>query len=439
MSAKVLMLGWEFPPHISGGLGTALHGLTRALDEAGTQVVFVIPRPPTPPEQIVEEHVVHPPAPPPPPDYSETITEQFEHVTFRTVTAQLDPYSPAETRLLHEVALRTRQYEIPVKASVPPPPPPQVIRKTYTKTFDIFHEVKRYAEQAMELAETETFDVVHAHDWMTYPAAMAAAAATGKPFVAHVHSTEFDRAGEQADPHICDIEYKGLAAADRVIAVSRMTKRIIVERYRIDPHKIDVVYNAVEASPEEVKIDRYSLSHNEKVVLFLGRLTHQKGPEFFLLAARKALEVMPGIKFVVAGAGDLADAAVQMAADLGIGHKVLFTGFLQGLDVERMFRMADLYVMPSVSEPFGIATLEALANDVPTIISKQSGVGEVVANSLKVDFWDTPEMANKIVAVLRHEPLATMLRQNGQDDVKKLSWDAAAKQCLRIYEDVTAS
>lgn len=427
---KVLMLGWEFPPHISGGLGTACHGLTRALDNAGTNVIFVLPRPPATAQANDSSDIINDATAP----ESLVIAEHFDHVTFRTVTAALDPYAPGSTSGVGDSVWAARQYTAPGATPIPQQSPSDLFGG-----FDLFHEVKRYAEQAIDIADGEDFDVIHAHDWMTYPAAMAISAITGRPIVAHVHSTEFDRAGESANGRICDIEYRGLHAATRVIAVSRMTKNVIATRYGVSPDKIDVVYNAVETTPHgEVKINRYSLSHQEKIVLFLGRITMQKGPEFFLLAARKVLEVMPDVKFIMAGTGDMASAIVQLAADMGIGHKVLFTGFLHGLDVERIFRMADLYVMPSVSEPFGIAPLEALANDVPVIISRQSGVGEVLPNSLKVDFWDTPEMANKIVAVLRHEPLATMLRQGGADDAAKLSWAAAAKSCLGIYEDVTA-
>ena len=429
---KVLMLGWEFPPHISGGLGTACHGLTKALDAALVDVIFVLPRSPEKRFETLERTAGSTSQSP----TTQAIAEHFEHVTFRTVVAQLDPYAPAESRVIRESAWQTRQNDIPIAAATPLPPSPAEIREL---PFDLFHEVRRYAEQVVELAADERFDVIHAHDWMTYPAAMAVSAATGKPIVAHVHSTEFDRAGGNADGRICDIEYRGLASASRVIAVSKMTRNVIVDNYHIDPNKIEVVYNAVDRSDAgAAKISRYSLSHEEKIVLFLGRLTQQKGPEFFLLAARKALEVMPNIKFVMAGTGDLADSIVRMAGEMGLGQKVLFTGFLQGLDVERIFRMADLYVMPSVSEPFGISTLEALANNVPVIISKQSGVGEVLPSALKVDFWDTPEMANKIVAVLKHEPLATMLREAGARDTAKLSWDAAAEACIAIYEDVTS-
>jgi glycogen(starch) synthase len=234
---------------------------------------------------------------------------------------------------------------------------------------------------------------------------------------------------------IYDIEREGMERADRVITVSHFTRGIIISRYGIDPEKVAVVYNGVERngrwSPGQACI-----RHDEKLVLFLGRITMQKGPDYFLYAAKRVLEVMDNVKFVMAGSGDLMHRSIELAAQLGIGQKVLFTGFLRGDDVRRIYQMADLYVMPSVSEPFGIAPLEALDNDVPVIISKQSGVSEVLQHALKVDFWDINEMANKIVAVLKHPPLQMTLRDHGNFEVRKLRWKDAAQQCARVYEQL---
>jgi glycosyltransferase involved in cell wall biosynthesis len=299
---------------------------------------------------------------------------------------------------------------------------------------DLYAEVHRYASIAVALAQDEEFDVVHAHDWMTYPAGVAVAAMSGKPLVVHIHSTEFDRSGEHVNQMVYDIEREGMLRADRVIAVSHYTRSIVISRYGIRADKVDVVYNGVERSGGWSVVPS-TIRRDEKLVLFLGRITMQKGPEYFLQAAKKVLEVMDNVKFVMAGSGDLMYRSVEMAAHLGIGHKVLFTGFLRGDDVRRIYRMADLYVMPSVSEPFGIAPLEALDNDVPVIISKQSGVSEVLRHALKVDFWDVDEMANKIVAVLRYTPLQMTLRNHGNFEVRKLRWKDAARSCLRIYEE----
>jgi glycogen(starch) synthase len=237
------------------------------------------------------------------------------------------------------------------------------------------------------------------------------------------------------DQRIYDIERRGMHAAMKVIAVSYLTKNLITHHYGIDPGKVEVVYNAIESNGSTgFDPEQYSIHKDEKIVLFLGRITMQKGPEYFLAAAKRVLDVMDNVKFVMAGSGDMIRRTIEMAASMGIGHKVLFTGFLRGADVEKVFKMADLYVMPSVSEPFGIAPLEAMSHDVPVIISKQSGVSEVLAHALKVDFWDINEMANKIVAVLRHPPLASTLRQHGNFEVKRLSWTDSAKACVQVYQ-----
>ncbi|MCJ7779173.1 MAG: glycosyltransferase family 4 protein, partial [Sedimentisphaerales bacterium] len=298
---------------------------------------------------------------------------------------------------------------------------------------DMYSEICRYAVVAAELAKYEQFDIVHAHDWMTYPAGIAVARMSGKPLVVHVHSTEFDRSGEHVHQMVYDIEREGMEQADKVIAVSQYTRSIIISRYGISGEKVEVVYNGVEVNGHWSSVET-DIDKDEKIVLFLGRITMQKGPEYFLRAAKKVLEVMDNVKFVMAGSGDLMHRAVEMAAELGIGSKVLFTGFLRGEDVQKIYRVADLYVMPSVSEPFGIAPLEALDNDVPVSISKQSGVSEVLKHALKVDFWDVNEIANKIVAVLKYPPLQMMLRSHGNFEVRKLRWGDSAAKCAKIYE-----
>ncbi|MHC4126545.1 MAG: glycosyltransferase family 4 protein [Planctomycetota bacterium] len=304
---------------------------------------------------------------------------------------------------------------------------------------DMYTEVYRYALLAAKVASQEQFDIVHAHDWMTYPAGIAVSAISGKPLIVHVHSTEFDRSGENVNQVIYDIERTGLHAADKIIAVSSYTRNLIISRYGVSEDKIEVVHNGVERSGNgNWALAETGIKKDEKIVLFLGRITMQKGPEYFLGAAKKVLEVMDNVKFVMAGSGDLMHQAVEMAAGLGIGHKVLFTGFLRGEDVQQIYKMADLYVMPSVSEPFGIAPLEALDNDVPVIISKQSGVSEVLTHALKVDFWDTTEIANKIVAVLKYPPLQMTLKNYGNYEVRKLRWKDSADKCARIYKETLA-
>jgi glycosyltransferase involved in cell wall biosynthesis len=446
---RVFMLGWEFPPFISGGLGTACYGLTKAMSAIGTDILFVLPRPVTTPFSTHLRLVSPRPGSPLATPTTEFRLDEFEHVTFRTVGANLtDPYArPEDEQQRQEQVARARAAATTAIAGADPSVPgvsmaPRTAGERSGEHYggDLFNEIQRYAALAAEVARNESFEVVHAHDWMTFPAGMAVAALKGQPLVVHVHSTEFDRSGVNVDTRIYDIERRGMHAAIRVIAVSHLTKNLITHHYGIDPGKVEVVYNAIESNGNGgIDIEKYSIHKDEKIVLFLGRITMQKGPEYFLAAAKKVLEVMDNVKFVMAGSGDMIRRTIEMAASMGIGHKVLFTGFLRGGDVEKVFRMADLYVMPSVSEPFGIAPLEAMSHDVPVIISKQSGVSEVLTHALKVDFWDVNEMANKIIAVLRHPPLASTLRQHGSFEVSRMSWQDAARACVGVYEQAVGA
>lgn len=444
---RVFMLGWEFPPFISGGLGTACYGLTKAMSSLGTDIMFVLPRPVTTPFSTHVRLVSPRPGSPLASPSTEFRLDEFEHVTFRTVDAQLNPYARPGQEMTSERITSTLRPS--PAASRPDTATSSAVMASTSQMSphgavsgpganyggDLFAEVQRYAALATEIGRNENFDVVHAHDWMTFPAGLAVAGLKGVPLVVHVHSTEFDRAGQNIDQRIYDIERRGMHGALKVIAVSHLTKQICTHHYGVDPAKVEVVYNAIETNTNgHFDDERYKIHKDEKIVLFLGRITLQKGPEYFLAAAKKVLEVMDNVKFVMAGSGDMIRRTIEMAASMGIGHKVLFTGFLRGGDVEKIFKMADLYVMPSVSEPFGIAPLEAMSHDVPVIISKQSGVSEVLQHALKVDFWDTNEMANKIVAVLRHPPLASTLRQHGSFEISRMSWTDSARRCVEVYD-----
>ena len=421
------MLGWEFPPFISGGLGTACYGLTRAMDQLGMEVMFILPK------MVESKYATHVKLLTPGSQTSTSFVKyhDLKNVKFHAISSSLQPYTTPETYQQRiEEKLRHKQEIFGGKIS-------SASQLSISKDYgsDMYTEVHRYAAMSAELAENQQFDIVHAHDWMTYPAGIAVSAISGRPLVVHVHSTEFDRSGEHVNQMIYDIEREGMHRADKVITVSHFTRNIIISRYGISGDKVEVVYNGVERigkwSMDETVIDK-----DEKIVLFLGRITMQKGPEYFLHAAKKVLDVMDNVKFVMVGSGDLMHHAVEMAAELGIGHKVLFTGFLRGEDVQKIYKMADLYVMPSVSEPFGIAPLEALDHDVPVIISKQSGVSEVLVHALKVDFWDVNEIANKVVAVLKYPPLQMTLRSHGNFEVRRLRWKDAATRCKKIYEEM---
>ncbi|MEO1130230.1 MAG: glycosyltransferase family 4 protein [Planctomycetota bacterium] len=457
------MLGWEFPPFISGGLGTACYGLTRALDRQGHEVMFVLPRAV---EGTAASHVkLITPAGSVPrvgetADAADAVVEargevipagvapgDFERVRFIGVPSTVrSPYAasgeaveqigehgasgPTKATAREVEALRAAGVDVPDDWSLAAP----MTSGGADYHGDVLGTVQRYAQMALKMCRTQQFDVIHAHDWMTYPAGMVLARVTGKPLVTHIHSTEFDRSGEHVNQQIYDIERRGMHAAVRVIAVSMLTKTIVTTRYGLEPPKVEVVYNGVDFSGGP-PLNGVGIDSRDKIVLFLGRITMQKGPEYFIAAAKRVLEKMGNVKFLVAGSGDMARRMIELAATMGIGHKVLFTGFLRGKDVERVFRMADLYVMPSVSEPFGIAPLEAMSHDTPVIISKQSGVSEVLSHALKVDFWDVQEMANKMIAVLRHPPLSQTLSKHGAFEIRKLTWDGAAQRCVQVYGD----
>jgi len=447
---KVLMLGWEFPPFIRGGLGTACHGLTKAMSGLGAEILFVLPKP-IPSEYSSHVRLVAPQAGSPLAVSEEVYqSEQFKNVRFCTVRSSIQPYqTPATYKdAQNSVHLsptdRARVSKLGQTIGIQAGSQPQPSTGGATSGFigagthyagDLYGEVERYARLVSQIAASEQFDVIHAHDWMTYAAGLAVAGVTGKPLVVHVHSTEFDRSGEHINQRIYDLERQGVHGATKVIAVSYLTKRIVVSRYGVSEDKVQVVYNAIDSDGNGQTASH--IQTDEKIVLFLGRITMQKGPEYFLAAARKILDVMENVRFVMAGNGDMIRRIIELAAEMGVGHKVVFTGFLRGGDVERIYRMADVYVMPSVSEPFGIAPLEALSHDVPVIVSKQSGVSEVLQNVLKVDFWDINEMANKIIAVLKHPPLHSTLREQGNFEVRKLSWVDSAQACLDVYHQVT--
>lgn len=450
---RILMLGWEFPPFIAGGLGVACYGLTRALDRMGHEVLFILPRPvdraksphirllsPTGPRPARTRArrasaagngfapvAVHTPA-----TELSGLGAEFEHVAFRGVNAAFgSPYpgfsgagfpGPGD----ETTGMPGEWPRLAAGAAV------GSLSGGAHYAGDLVADAERYARLVVALARREHVDVIHAHDWLTFSAGIALRAAMGKPLVVHVHSTEFDRSGEHINPAIYEAERRGMQAADRVIAVSAYTKSVCVTRYGVSADKVDVVYNGIDRD-SDARVEQPEIQPRDKLVLFLGRITMQKGPEYFIGAAKRVLEKIDNVKFVVAGAGDLATKMVELAAGMGIGHKVLFTGFLRGRDVERIFRMADCFVMPSVSEPFGIAALEAIHHDVPVILSKQSGASEVLRHVLKVDFWDVDEMANKIVAVLKYPPLSETLRRHGPVELRWLTWEGAAEKCVQSY------
>jgi glycosyltransferase involved in cell wall biosynthesis len=397
------MFGWEFPPFNSGGLGTACQGLTKGLCAHNVEVIFVLPK-------RVDLNV----------NYmrfvygDEGISSSIKKSYF--VNSPITPYMTSEA---YEKALAENGGKLP---------------PIYANS--LAEEVERYGDVAKEIAKNEEFDVIHAHDWLTFKAGIAAKKVSGKYLVVHVHATEFDRSGGNGvNQYVYEIEKKGMQEADMVVAVSNFTKQKIIKHYGIPESKIKVVHNAVEF--EDFIVDQMSdLKKNKKIVLFLGRITLQKGPDYFVSTAKKVLDYYKEVIFVMVGSGDMERATIRKVAELGIADKFIFTGFLRGKDTPAAYQMADLYIMPSVSEPFGITPLEAMYLGTPSLISNQSGVSEVVTHALKTDFWDTDEMANKIVSVLRHKELQNTLKQNGRKEVEKITWDKSAKRVVEIYHDL---
>lgn len=517
---RILMLGWEYPPHISGGLGTACQGLTEALARLGLDIQFVVPKlygdenvphmqiaeaaapPSTPPGDVTLKPSAED-LPPPPAEHAvagqpstvgvvETVEVVEQRLTTRSVPVPGHTVDRVTTELVEEEApprLRTvsieswllpyltpEQYEEAgerrvlrverrARESVPgqdsvlvadqqavvtsrvlaalPEAVSEVLEAPMERAAaqpehygtDLFAEVGRYANRALQRFAGEDFDLIHAHDWLTYPAGLALAEASGKPLVVHVHSLEYDRSGRNVDHRINTIERAGVNRADAVIAVSHYTRTMTHREHGVPIDRIAVVHNGV--YPREV-VESYRTPEipRGKVVLFLGRITFQKGPDYFVEAAARVIPHVPNVTFVMAGSGDMLPRMIERVAELGITRNFRFTGFLRGKDVERMFSMADLYVMPSVSEPFGISSLEALSYDTPVILSRQSGVAEVLSHAMKVDFWDVEQLANLIIGVLKYPQLRDDIVGMAREEVKRLHWDAAAEKTLKVYQRV---
>ncbi len=427
---RVLMFGWEFPPHITGGLGTACYGLTKGLSRHDTKIIFVVPKAYGDENQEVasirnasgipfdltdEEYKIY-----------------WEHIKYLEVGSNIIPYvSPEYFSKATEETVKTgeefksnvfsRNYEF---------------SGSYGK--NLMEEVARYALIASALAMKENFDIIHAHDWLTYPAGIAAKRSSGKKLVVHMHATEFDRTGGNVNQQVYDIERQGMEEADAVITVSNLTRNIVIEKYGISPDKVFTVHNAVDTG--SMKDYNSSNKHfDEKLVTFLGRITFQKGPDYFVEAAYKVLQKDSNVRFAMAGSGDMLLKMIKRAAQLRIADKFHFTGFLKGNDVDHIFSMSDVFVMPSVSEPFGIVPLEAMRSSVPVIISKQSGVAEVLHHALKVDFWDIDAIADAIYGLCHYEGLSKMFKKYGKQEVENLKWEDAALKVIQVYNKILNS
>jgi glycosyltransferase involved in cell wall biosynthesis len=425
---RVLMFGWEFPPHISGGLGTASYGLTKGMATLDNiEVIFVVPKAWGDEDQGIVRLIG-----------ANKVPVAFKQVYYKgtrmpvekiEVSSKIIPYTDPE-HFWKLTSAEIEGHKLYVQTNNK-----GVVDFSGRYDCNLLDEMYKYSVVASIIAEENDFDIIHAHDWLAYPAGIAAMEVSGKPLIIHVHATDFDRSGGNVNPDVYRIEKNGMDAASKIITVSNLTRDIVINKYNIHPDKVETVYNAVE--PVNISDDIIvKKGFDEKVVTFLGRITLQKGPEYFIEAAYKVLKVMNNVRFVMAGSGDMMERMMRRAASLRITDRFHFTGFLRGNDVFTMLAMSDVYIMPSVSEPFGISPLEAMQSSVPVIISKQSGVAEILTHAVKTDFWDIDAMADAIYGILNYPALASMFIKNGKEEVIRLKWDNSARHVKDIYERV---
>ena len=416
---KALMFGWEFPPHILGGLGTASYGLTRGMHQCGDMdITFVIPKP-----------------------YGDE-EKSFAHIIGATNTPIV--YRDVDAAYVERRFGYCMHYEeyFQLRDAI-------YADFSYLRTNDmgciefsgrypdnLLEEINNYSIVAGVIARKESFDIIHSHDWLTYPAGIHAKQITGKPLVIHVHATDFDRSRGNVNPQVFAIEQNGMDHADHIITVSDLTRRTVIERYGINPDKVTTVHNAVEPLSEEIEVIEARRGTQDKIVTFLGRITMQKGPEYFVEAAAKVLQKAKNARFVMAGSGDMMHEMIRLAAKHHISDRFHFTGFLKGAQVYEMLKSSDVYVMPSVSEPFGISPLEAMQVGVPTIISKQSGCAEILDHAIQVDYWDIEALADAIYSIITYPSLYDYMRVEGKHEVDQIKWEYAGQKVIDIYKNL---
>jgi len=396
------MFGWEFPPFNSGGLGVACEGLSKTLASSGIDLTFVLP-------------------------FKVPISAPWCRFVFANESSDL--LDDTQIRSLfsgyqsHSNSAANSKYNLLGSIS-----------------GDLAERVKAYASKAPGIARKNKHSIIHAHDWLTYPAAILAKETSGKPFVAHIHATEFDRSGcDNVNKEVYNIELEGFRRADAIVAVSLRTKKKVIEKYGIAPEKVRVVYNGIEFNDNCMSIDHrlHELKKGgSKIVLFVGRITLQKGPDYFVSMAEKVLSYEPDTLFVVSGNGDMEGKIIRMVASRGLSKNFIFCGFLRGEELQRVYKAADIFVMPSVSEPFGLVPLEAMISEVPVLVSKESGVSEILSTALKSHFWDIDDMADKVISVLRHKKFKDHLSTNGRKEVKTIHWNRAAQSLISLYNSL---
>ncbi|MCB1174997.1 MAG: glycosyltransferase family 4 protein [Leptospiraceae bacterium] len=424
------MIGWEYPPHITGGLGIACQGMARALAEAGHTVYMLLP-------------------------HLHGDEEQVDGIQLIDISASMDFLSNTDIHTLESLrhyqellstpfsvyssgweVLQDWQQKLREIQFVSTENRKNLLAGGYGD--DLFFQVSCFREWVGLVARYLDFDVIHAHDWMCFGAGKAAADASGKPFIAHIHATEFDRNPLGINQGIYDLERRGFHEADSIVSVSNYTARTLMQHYGVPPEKIHVVHNGVDLAHELTHQwqdrSQRAIAPNDYIVLFLGRITFQKGPDYFVRAAAKVIERLPGVRFVMAGKGDMYQRMIEMAAEMGIGKYFHYTGFLSKAEVREAYLNSDLYILPSVSEPFGISPIEAMLHGVPVILSRQSGVSEVITHCMKVDFWNVDEIADRMISLLSDESLRANIRELAYEEAKTISWQKAAEKLGWVYE-----
>ncbi len=416
---KALMFGWEFPPHILGGLGTASYGLTRGMAmQKDMEITFVIPKPWGDEDRSFLKIIG-----------AGNTPVAWRDVSWDYVQQRIGKYmNPQEYYNLRDHIYSDFNYLNVNDLGC--------IEFSGRYPDNLLEEINNYSIVAGVIARTYPFDVIHSHDWLTYPAGMHAKQITGKPLVIHVHATDFDRSRGNVNPQVYALEKDGMDHADHIITVSNLTRSTVIEKYHQPPWKVTTVHNAVEPLSQEIEAIHSQKGTNDKVVTFLGRITMQKGPEYFVEAASLVLKRAKNVRFVMAGSGDMMNQMIRLAARRGISDKFHFTGFLKGKHVYEMLKSSDVYVMPSVSEPFGISPLEAMQCGVPTIISKQSGCAEILSNAIKTDYWDTEAMADAMYSIITYPAMAEYLKEEGKREVDEIKWEYAGQKVRKIYESV---
>lgn len=415
---KALMFGWEFPPHILGGLGTASYGLTKGMHANGNMdISFVIPKPHGDEEKGFARIIGVCDTPVAWRDVSwDYVASRIGKVMDPQLYFDLRDHIYADFNYMNLNDLGCIEF-------------------SGRYPDNLMEEINNYSIVAGVIARTVPCDIIHSHDWLTYPAGIHAKNITGKPLVIHVHATDFDRSRGNVNPTVFGIEKDGMEHADHIITVSNLTRRTVIEKYGINPDKVTTVHNAVIPLDYDL-LNLKRRTHDEKVVTFLGRITMQKGPEYFVEAAAKVLKKNKNVRFVMAGSGDMMDDMIRLAARRGIADRFHFTGFLRGKEVYQMLRDSDVYIMPSVSEPFGISPLEAMEMGVPSIISKQSGCAEILTNVIKTDYWDIDAMADAIHAIISYPALYNQLREDGIEEIHGITWEKAGKKVIDIYNSL---